>query len=243
MELFEWTSVAKALGINGQPKAEGGNNIPYDVQHWNPDAKDEKGNDIPKINQKYKVDGREYRVTDAQHVFVVNPIDGVIMGLSLESPTTAAKRVWYRKPKQDELPKLQRLSDIFWGYWNRDNSNIANIKYFFMKDIANEDTEEIIARALHGANKQIRAWPGITFDMKFDAGKAILGSANGAVFAWFLIQHKAQLGNKWITKTTVFLGDLDSELAGANLLFYVEDVPNAEKEKKPDSANIAFGAP
>lgn len=70
---------------------------------------------------------------------------------------------------------LQRLSDIFWGYWVRDNANVANIRYFWMVDVANEDTEEILARALSEAGKTIREWPGATFDMESDAGKAILG--------------------------------------------------------------------
>jgi hypothetical protein len=99
----------------------------------------------------------------------------VIIGQFLESPATAAKYKWRRKPLTDELPKLQRLSDIFWGYWLRGNSNLANIRYFWMMDIANEDTEEILARALSEANTKIRKWPGVTFDMESDAGKAILG--------------------------------------------------------------------
>jgi hypothetical protein len=99
----------------------------------------------------------------------------VIIGQFLESPASAAKYKWRRKPATNELPKLRRLSDIFWGYWLRENSNVANIRYFWMMDIANEDTEEILARALSEANKKIRKWPGVTFDMDSDAGKAILG--------------------------------------------------------------------
>ncbi|KAJ4356279.1 uncharacterized protein N0V89_004310 [Didymosphaeria variabile] len=237
MDHWQVSSVVEALGINGKPKAEGGNNVPYDVQHWDPDAKDEKGNDINKRNQKYKVDDKEYRVG-----FPALTVS-LIMGQFLESPASSAERIWNRKPKQNELPKLRRLSDVFWGYWNRDNSNLANINYFWMMEIANEDTEKIIARTLHGAEKRIRGWPGVTFDINSDAGKAILGSANGAVFAWFLIQHKEQLGNKWITKVTVFLDDSEISWKSAHLLFYVEDVPDSGKEKKPDSANIAFVAP
>ncbi|KAF2447265.1 hypothetical protein P171DRAFT_430173 [Karstenula rhodostoma CBS 690.94] len=219
MDYLDVTSVVEALRINGKPKGDGGNNIAYHIQHMDPNA-----NPKDKL-QTYKVDGKEYRATNARHIFVVNPIDGVIMGQFLESPASAARMAWYRQPTSEELPKLQRLSDLFWGYWVRDNPNIANIRYFWMVDIANEDTEEILARALSEANKKIGKWPGVTFDMDSDAGKAILGSANGAVFAWFLIQHKKQLGDKWIPRVTVFLNDIGRSFSGAHILFYVEDAP------------------
>ncbi|OAG07010.1 uncharacterized protein CC84DRAFT_1216020 [Paraphaeosphaeria sporulosa] len=147
----------------------------------------------------------------------------------LKSPASAAKHLWNQKPTGDELPKLQRLSDIFWGYWVRDNPAVANICYFWMVDIANEDTAKIMARALSEAGKTISKWPGVTFNMDSDAEKAILGSANGAVFAWFLIRHKAQLGERWIPMVTLFLNDLGRSWSAAHLLFYVEVAPDREK--------------
>ncbi|KAL5376087.1 hypothetical protein DPSP01_010680 [Paraphaeosphaeria sporulosa] len=98
-----------------------------------------------------------------------------------------------------------------------------------MVDIANEDTAKIMARALSEAGKTISKWPGVTFNMDSDAEKAILGSANGAVFAWFLIRHKAQLGERWIPRATLFLNDLGRSWSAAHLLFYVEVAPDREK--------------
>lgn len=58
------------------------------------------------------------------------------------------------------------------------------------------------------------------------------GSPNGAAFAYFLMQHKAELGQKTITKVTVFRAETDDDLAfvDPNLVFHVEDV----KEKEGD---------
>jgi hypothetical protein len=84
MDHWQTRTVAEALGINGRPKADGGNNIAYDIRHQ------ESGN--PEV-QTYKVDGKEYRVrfftlylvyrntepmqfTQARHSFIVNPTDG-----------------------------------------------------------------------------------------------------------------------------------------------------------------------
>jgi hypothetical protein len=138
--------------------------------------------------------------------------------------------LWYRKAAPEELPALRALSDIFWAYWLRDNPNTANIHYFWMMDIANTDTEEIIVRALHNVKKSISSWPGVTFTMDTEEGMAILGSANGAVFAWFLIQHKEQLGNKWIPKVTTFVDDRGLMNRGAHLIFYVEAAPERKKD-------------
>jgi hypothetical protein len=53
MDHWQTTSVVKALGVNGKSKADGGNNIAYDVRHQDP------GN---LGAQTYKVDGKDYRV-------------------------------------------------------------------------------------------------------------------------------------------------------------------------------------
>lgn len=51
----------KALGLDGRPQTDGGNNACYRVEHWNPKLV-ENGRRIPAINQWYTVDGIEYQV-------------------------------------------------------------------------------------------------------------------------------------------------------------------------------------
>lgn len=96
-------------------------------------------------------------------------------------------------------------------------------------DIVNAGTEQIIARALHNVKKRISSWPGVMFNMDTEEGMAILESANGAVFAWFLIQHKEQLGDKWIPKVVIFIDDSGLISRVAHLLFYVEAAPRKKK--------------
>ncbi|KAF1978040.1 hypothetical protein BU23DRAFT_250221 [Bimuria novae-zelandiae CBS 107.79] len=153
-ESWHVQSVVDALNINGKPKSQGGKMIPYKVVHGDPNDKN-----VAPGDQKYTVNGKEYRCTAAQHAFTINPTDGVIIGQFLESPATATERTWYRRGTPDELPALRKLSDIFWGYWNRDNPNIANIRYFWMMDIANEDTEQLIARVLNQKGKKSAGGP------------------------------------------------------------------------------------
>lgn len=57
------------------------------------------------------------------------------------------------------------------------------------------------------------------------------GTANGMAVGFFLAQHKAQLGLKYVSKITVFTDD-EKPLKPPNMLFWVEDVP-PPKETKP----------
>lgn len=105
----------------------------------------------------------------------------MIFGQYLLSAPHAAEEYWYRKPKVDELPELRAMSDVMWGWWNRDNPNIRNIRYFWMQQIANEDTLQLIASALKNAKKELRGWPGTTFDLNSKEGQALLGTI---LWAW-----------------------------------------------------------
>jgi hypothetical protein len=78
---------------------------------------------------------------------------------------------------------------------------------------------KIMAR--HGL-AQYPIWPGTTFDMECEEGRAILGTPNGAGTAWLLIQHKKQLGDRRIEKVTIFYAENESDLwRWPSLLFWV----------------------
>lgn len=198
MTHFKVASIIDGLGVNGQPKVDGGKNVYYAVEHADRNMKDENGSRVPIKDQKYKVDGKEYRMTEAKHEFIMNPSDGVILGLDLDGPSNAARRQWGREPNSDELPKLKALSDILWGYWTRDNSNVKNIHYFWMMGVVNRDTNAILARALKNVKKELVSWPGVTFNMDTEEGRALLGRPTAPSLGGFLPSTKSN----WVTSAS-----------------------------------------
>ncbi|KAL6703941.1 hypothetical protein ACN47E_008879 [Coniothyrium glycines] len=237
-EHWELGEAMKSLGMNGKPSSEGGDNVCYRVEHWDM-HKQENGRQVPAINQWYSVAGKDYRATKAHYAFGINTQGGAIFNFFLEGPKAAASNLWYSGRKfarPGDLPQLRSLSDILWGFWNRGNPNIKNIRYFFMIGISNEATQQLIASCLHNAKKELREWPGTSFSSDSDEGHALLGSPNGAVFAYFLFQHKAELGHKTISTITILRPENDDDVGFVDptLIFHVEDVPelNSGEENK-----------
>ena len=103
------------------------------------------------------------------------------------------------------------MSEILWNVWSRDNKNIKNVRYFWAQGVSNNITRAIIAGALKSTESKLETWPGTTFDMSSQDGKALLGSPIGVSFASFLVSHKEKLGNKRVVKAIVFLGNEDDE--------------------------------
>ena len=66
------------------------------------------------------------------------------------------------------------------------------------------------------------------------------GSPNGAAFAYFLMQHKAELGRKRITKVTVFRTETDDDLAfvDPNLVFHVGDAEEGDGENRDGAEEV-----
>ncbi|KAH7406736.1 hypothetical protein DE146DRAFT_753290 [Phaeosphaeria sp. MPI-PUGE-AT-0046c] len=248
-KFWQIAATLQALGLDGRPKTEGGDNLCHRIEHWDPE-KQEDGHQVPAINQWYTVDGNNYRATKAHFEFIVNTKGGAIFGLYLDGPKSAARQHWFGNSKDPDialLPRLRSFSDVMWAYWIRDNPDIQNIRYFFMLGISNDQTNQLIASCLEKAGKKLSEWPGLIFDTSSDEGHALLGSQNGATFAYFLIQHKAELGYKTITKVTIIRpeSDDDNDFVDASLVFHVGEAPEPppdEEERKasePKQANYA----
>ncbi|KAI4697456.1 uncharacterized protein J4E84_000586 [Alternaria hordeiaustralica] len=243
-EHWHFSHAMRSLGLDGRPTSAGGDNQCYRVEHWDPEKRDNEGNQIPAINQWYSTAGnnKQYRATKAHFEFGINTKGGAIYGLFLESPQASAKTIWgggTKEPNKDDLPQLRAFSDIIWGFWVRNNPNIKNIRYFFMIAISNEVTNQIIASCLRDRNTELSEWPGTDFSTTTDQGHALLGksrSPNGAGFAYFLMQHKLQLGQKTISKITIFRPETDDDvsLVDASLCFHVVDGP----QPPPDDAHV-----
>jgi hypothetical protein len=61
-EFWKLTNTMQALGLDGKPKSNGGDNSCYNVQHWD-SSKQENGRQVPAINQWYTVGDTNYRVS------------------------------------------------------------------------------------------------------------------------------------------------------------------------------------
>ncbi|KAF2243987.1 hypothetical protein BU26DRAFT_569871 [Trematosphaeria pertusa] len=201
----------EGLGVSSKTKLEGGPNRAYLWDHEN----------------EKSIRGTLYRPTRARFLMVINPRDGVILSLSSYAPWHMAQQ---QVPPVTVLPKLKAYSDITFLQWygshGSDNREAAqNIKFVFQTPIENADTKAIITQALFKAGKELRPWPGVTFSMHTDEGKALLGSPNGAGVAFMLIQHQQQLGRKTIARVTVFQDDGAKQPRPPSMVFHVTDAP------------------
>jgi hypothetical protein len=179
------------------------------------------------------------QATKAHYEFGIDRAGGALYSFFFDSPVYAAAFLWNnnRRPADPaKLPKLRAFSGVLWGYWSKANPDIKNVRYLFMMGISNDQTNTLIATCLHNKEETLKEWPGIEFHTKSDEGHALLGSPNGAAFAYFLMQHKAELGQKTITKVTVFRAETDDDLAfvDPHLVFHVEDAEEkGKKDEKP----------
>ncbi|KAJ4373528.1 Mitochondrial import inner membrane translocase subunit tim8 [Didymella sp. IMI 355093] len=64
---------------------------------------------------------------------------------------------------------------------------------------------------------------GVNSDDEVEAALALLGSPNGIAAAYFLIQHKEQLGWKYVWNVKIFLSS--GKFPDTYILFYVSDQP------------------
>lgn len=117
--------------------------------------------------------------------------------------------------------------------------------YFLSTCIINEETQAVVSRAIRETvpdAQSFPAWGGYDFDTDTVEGQALLGESamiigddrtrqlifsgtpNAQAFSYFLLQHKASLGNLYISQVRVFR-DNKEEPFGPNLLFVIEPVP------------------
>lgn len=148
------------------------------------------------------MEGGQY--TGAHGQFGINAHDGAILAMDNLMPSSAIRKNKQRDPLPDELPALQSLSDLLWGGWYRgsqpdtsSNKDVKNIKYLISVSVTNAESLGIIQRALKAKDKtSVSYWPGDTFGMETDEGRALLGSANGRRWGYLVTQRKGDIGIK-----------------------------------------------
>lgn len=204
-------------------------------------------------------------MTSAHAIIGANIVSGVIFFVDIRSAYHAAEELWHPEVPTDEtLPKLRAISDISWAFWNwawmqreEKRRKLGNINYFVVHNIVNKETEQLIKQALEvyepseGQERvtELPQWPGLTFSVESEAGKAMLstcagvllgsvciltvmqGSPNGIAAGYFLAQHKAEIGtNKYVYQIQIFAPEWGG---GLSMILHVTDAP------APTSDNIA----
>ncbi|CAI6243487.1 unnamed protein product [Periconia digitata] len=222
---FSILAFPKELHLSAKPKHAGGNNWCFEWLHGVSNQDDPS---LPRIkDQTYKVNGKQYKMTGASYLGGVNAKDGLIMAFNVKSPANSFRTLFGYKPSPEELPTLRYMSDVFWGQWALENPDVKNLKYIWVNNVVNRDTEKLVNRIIMNHGGQLKPWPGTEFKHDSDEAKALIGSPNGWTWGHMLEAHKKELGRKWISKVTVFDSEeYESFEPNIELLFWVEDAPS-----------------
>jgi hypothetical protein len=118
------------------------------------------------------------QATSATYQFAINHDGGGLIAKSIESPRHAvlSSMSWGRAANPGELPAIEFASDIFWGYWVRDNPNVRNFRVYGAHHVINPDTSLLVARALRNRGKdKLEPWPGAVFKIGSEEHRALIG--------------------------------------------------------------------
>ncbi|KAL8947683.1 MAG: hypothetical protein Q9222_006067 [Ikaeria aurantiellina] len=140
------------------------------------------------------------------------PSKNAIMALNVFSPKRELRGRADPVPEDQipqYLPRLNRLSDMMWTVWAsiQPEESRGGLRYIMHDDVTNDDTAEIMEDSLMKAGDSLRLpWPGKTYRMDTDEGKALLGTPNGLATAWLMIDRAAILGRR---DPTITIWDCD----------------------------------
>lgn len=186
------------------------------------------------------IDQRVYRPTQAQYNNVYSR--EIIIAEASYGPDYQGK---FEKPPVtgDEIIPLKQWSDVtFLEYQNycaglartedtTQQSCMRSLRGILRHRAVNEKTLEIGREALKKSGKPFNAWPGrATWKIHEPEAQALLATPNGRGIAWFLAQHKEQLGRKVVTEVSAFASVQGQYPSGINILFTVEDHPDAMQD-------------
>ncbi|KAF1917347.1 hypothetical protein BDU57DRAFT_546645 [Ampelomyces quisqualis] len=180
-------------------------------------------------DRKKEIEGQEYKgpdgktrpATGAAFYMAVTP-EGGIMTQSRKSPWESLRKK-HPDASQASLPKMQRSSDMMWAMWERliPPSHLNQVSFFISVGIVNRITLSLMRRALEKVGEELSG-NGVHISTDTDEGKALLSSPNGAGFAYFLIERKAQIGIKSIK--SIQLMKCEGVTESACMAFHVENL-------------------
>lgn len=142
-----------------------------------------------------------------RNALIPHALRGTIIAERNYSPRTQVE------PPNAEVPPLHRWSDMVWILWTRAAGARASKLRFILRDgVANGVTRAIIDHVTESKDGEFRSpWPGRTFDMRTDDGKALLGTPHGIGVAYIVADHSDVLGRK-IPFARVFTAEYDDDI-------------------------------
>ncbi|KAK5122394.1 hypothetical protein LTR85_003978 [Meristemomyces frigidus] len=184
------------------------------------------------------INGKQYWATQADYTNVYNPRQGAIIANFNYGPLIQIQRNGLAEEHPDiTAPPLKQWSDVvFLEYQSECQAQgqpIDRLQYFFRYQTQDPRTEYVVDACLDPAQDRPDEYdeaPAFgsrrVYTMDTEEGKALLASPNGSGVAWFLIQHRQQLGHKRVRSVSVFREDVREGVpyAGPTLLFEIEDV-------------------
>ncbi|KAK5989969.1 hypothetical protein PT974_08232 [Cladobotryum mycophilum] len=178
---------------------------------------------------------------------LVNGQDSSIVAGYNTSPASSLGSYLGHAPDPNEVPRLQKWSDVVALQWQKYAAG-GTLKYIFRSNVANDNTKGMMRRAFLLAGKtSIPTYPGIDFVMDTNQGAdenspaaqqfyGLLGTLHGAGPAYLLAQHHSLFGGqKRITKIKVWAevrawptdGSQGYDELVSSMLFFVEAVPTS----------------
>ncbi|KAL8830747.1 MAG: hypothetical protein Q9170_005596 [Blastenia crenularia] len=96
------------------------------------------------------------------------------------------------------IPELNRWSDVVWLLWSDiAQNNTRNLQYILRDNVRTDTTIRIMEQIEKTGGQPLNLpWPGHGYDMRSDAGKALLASPHGIGIAYLLRDHRDVLGRR-----------------------------------------------
>lgn len=104
----------------------------------------------------------------------------------------------YRSPGQP-VPPLWRWSDVVWLLWSQiaGNQFAGQLRYIIRDDVRNPISRAVIEHVAGAMPDELDLpYPGNVYDMRSDAGKALLGTPHGIGIAYLIKDHRDVLERK-----------------------------------------------
>ncbi|OQO14140.1 hypothetical protein B0A48_01016 [Cryoendolithus antarcticus] len=148
---------------------------------------------------------KDFAISKGTYNQYINVNKGLVVPYYIYSPQHEAAK----NSVKGKIVPLSRYSDVLFLEWKklcgRSRASACPFQYFLFLNIENQPTWGTIMKVLKnkGVNT-LQPWPGTTVDMDSDEGRALLATQIGNPLAWYLIQHKDDLGLQTVTKVNIF---------------------------------------